>query len=97
MVKLDFDCSKEYVNIGIIGYVDYGKIILIAVIVIVLVKKGLLEVKLYDVIDNVFEEKVCGIIINILYIEYNIEKCYYVYVDCFGYVDYIKNMIIGAV
>lgn len=40
MVKEKFDCFKFYVNIGIIGYVDYGKIILIAVIVIVLLKYG---------------------------------------------------------
>lgn len=40
MVKEKFDRFKEYVNIGIIGYVDYGKIILIVVIVIVLVKNG---------------------------------------------------------
>lgn len=37
MVKEKYDCSKLYVNIGIIGYVDYGKIILIVVIIIVLV------------------------------------------------------------
>lgn len=40
MVKEKFDCFKFYVNIGIIGYVDYGKIILIVVIVIVLLKYG---------------------------------------------------------
>lgn len=51
----------------------------------------------YGVIDKVFEECKCGIIIFIVYIEYLIEVCYYLYVDCFGYVDYIKNMIIGVV
>lgn len=53
--------------------------------------------KVFDQIDNVFEECQCGIIINIVYVEYQIDKWYYVYVDVFGYVDYIKNMIIGVV
>lgn len=52
---------------------------------------------MYDEIDGVLEEKVCGIIIFILYVEYDIFICYYVYVDCLGYVDYVKNMIIGVV
>lgn len=97
MVKVKFECNKLYVNVGIIGYVDYGKIILIVVIVIVCVKKFGGEVKDYVVIDFVLEEKVCGIIINILYVEYDFLICYYVYVDCLGYVDYVKNMIIGVV
>ena len=97
MLCVKFECKKLYVNIGIIGYVDYGKIILIVVIIMILVVVGGLVGKKYDEIDLVLEEKVCGIIINIVYVEYEIEKCYYVYVDCLGYVDYVKNMIIGVV
>lgn len=49
MVKEKFDCFKLYVNIGIIGYVDYGKIILIVVIIIVFYKKfGKGIVMVYD-------------------------------------------------
>lgn len=32
-----------------------------------------------------------------VYVEYSIVVCYYVYIDCLGYVDYVKNMIIGIV
>lgn len=96
MVKEKFNRIKLYVNIGIIGYVDYGKMILSAVILVVFFLKGFVEMKDYDNIDNVFEEKERGIIIVIFYIEYEIENRYYAYVDCLGYVDYVKNMIIGA-
>lgn len=92
-----YECIKFYVNIGIIGYVDYGKIILIVVIIKVLVVKGFVKVEDYFDIDVVLEEKECGIIINIVYVEYEMEKCYYVYIDVLGYVDYVKNMIIGVV
>lgn len=40
MVKEKYERSKLYVNIGIIGYVDYGKIIIIVVIFKVLFDKG---------------------------------------------------------
>lgn len=97
MVKVKFERIKLYVNIGIIGYVDYGKIILIAVIIKVLFFKGKVQFMVYDQIDKVLEERERGIIINIVYVEYEIDVRYYVYVDCSGYVDYVKNMIIGAV
>lgn len=97
MVKEKFNRIKLYVNIGIIGYVDYGKMILSVVILVVFFLKGFVEMKDYDNIDNVFEEKERGIIIVIFYIEYEIENRYYAYVDCLGYVDYVKNMIIGVV
>lgn len=97
MVCEKFECIKLYVNIGIIGYVDYGKIIFIVVIIMVMVVCGGIIGKKYDEIDFLLEEKVCGIIINMVYVEYEIVICYYVYVDCLGYVDYVKNMIIGVV
>lgn len=83
-----------------IGYVDYGKIMFFVVILKVFVDKYLFDINVqcdFVFIDLVLEECQCGIIINILYIEYEILKCYYVYVDVFGYVDYVKNMIIGVV
>lgn len=97
MVKVKFERIKLYVNIGIIGYVDYGKIILIVVIIKVLFFKGKVQFMVYDQIDKVLEERERGIIINIVYVEYEIDVRYYVYVDCLGYVDYVKNMIIGVV
>ncbi|WP_429996362.1 GTP-binding protein, partial [Mycoplasmopsis bovis] len=39
MAKLDFDRSKEHVNIGTIGHVDHGKTTLTAAIATVLAKK----------------------------------------------------------
>lgn len=41
------------------------------------------------------EEKKRGIIINLIFVIYEIENRKYGYIDCFGYKDYIKNMIIG--
>lgn len=38
MVKEKFDWSKLYVNVGMIGYIDYGKMMLMVVIMKVLVK-----------------------------------------------------------
>lgn len=96
-VKKIYVCDKFYVNVGIIGYVDYGKIILIVVIMKILVEGGGVKFKKYEEIDNVLEEWVWGIIINVVYVEYSIVVWYYVYIDCFGYVDYVKNMIIGIV
>lgn len=39
MAKLDFDRSKEHVNVGTIGHVDHGKTTLTAAIATVLAKK----------------------------------------------------------
>lgn len=96
MAKLDFDRSKEHVNIGTIGHVDHGKTTLTAAIATVLAKKGLSEAKSYDAIDNAPEEKARGITINTSHIEYNTEKRHYAHIDCPGHADYIKNMITGA-
>ena len=96
MAKLDFDSSKEHVNIGPIGHVDHGKTTLTAAIATVLAKKGLSEAKDYASIDNAPEEKARGITINTSHIEYETEKRHYAHVDCPGHADYVKNMITGA-
>lgn len=96
MAKLDFDRSKEHVNIGTIGHVDHGKTTLTAAIATVLAKKGLSEARDYASIDNAPEEKARGITINTSHIEYQTEARHYAHVDCPGHADYIKNMITGA-
>ncbi|WAM05287.1 elongation factor Tu [Mycoplasmopsis cynos] len=96
MAKLDFDRSKEHVNVGTIGHVDRGKTTLTAAIATVLAKKGLSEARDYASIDNAPEEKARGITINTSHIEYQTEKRHYAHVDCPGHADYVKNMITGA-
>ncbi|MCU9935203.1 elongation factor Tu [Mycoplasmopsis cynos] len=96
MAKLDFDRSKEHVNVGTIGHVDRGKTTLTAAIATVLAKKGLSEARDYASIDNAPEEKARGITINTSHIEYQTEKRHYAHVDCPGHADYVKNVITGA-
>ncbi|UWV86266.1 elongation factor Tu [Mycoplasmopsis cynos] len=96
MAKLDFDRSKEHVNVGTIGHVDHGKTTLTAAIATVLAKKGLSEARDYASIDNAPEEKARGITINTSHIEYQTEKRHYAHVDCPGHADYVKNVITGA-
>lgn len=93
--KIVYVCDKFVMNIGIIGYVDYGKIILIVVIIKILFEFNQVEVRSYEEIDLSLEEKKRGIIINLIFVIYEIENRKYGYIDCFGYKDYIKNMIIG--
>ncbi|AAT27710.1 elongation factor Tu [[Mycoplasma] mobile] len=97
MAKIDFDRSKEHVNIGTIGHVDHGKTTLTAAIATVLAKhvEGN-EARDYGSIDNAPEERERGITINTSHIEYNTEKRHYAHVDCPGHADYVKNMITGA-
>ncbi|SJZ53987.1 elongation factor Tu [Mycoplasmopsis verecunda] len=96
MAKLDFDRSKEHVNVGTIGHVDHGKTTLTAAIATVLAKKGLSEARDYASIDNAPEERARGITINTSHIEYQTENRHYAHVDCPGHADYVKNMITGA-
>lgn len=96
MAKMDFDRSKEHVNVGTIGHVDHGKTTLTAAIATVLAKKGLSEAKDYASIDNAPEERERGITINTSHIEYQTESRHYAHVDCPGHADYVKNMITGA-
>ncbi|MCU4706661.1 elongation factor Tu [Mycoplasma sp. CSL7503-lung] len=96
MAKLDFDRSKEHVNVGTIGHVDHGKTTLTAAIATVLAKKGLSEARDYASIDNAPEERARGITINTSHIEYQTMSRHYAHVDCPGHADYVKNMITGA-
>ncbi|MGZ9755310.1 elongation factor Tu [Mycoplasma sp. 394] len=96
MAKLEFDRSKEHVNVGTIGHVDHGKTTLTAAIATVLSKKGLSEARDYASIDAAPEERARGITINTAHIEYQTEKRHYAHVDCPGHADYVKNMITGA-
>ncbi|MBN4083702.1 elongation factor Tu [Mycoplasma sp. CSL10137] len=96
MAKLDFDRSKEHVNVGTIGHVDHGKTTLTAAIATVLAKKGLSEARDYASIDNAPEERARGITINTSHIEYQTMTRHYAHVDCPGHADYVKNMITGA-
>lgn len=56
---------------------------------------GIMKVVQFDEIDKVLEEKKRGIIINVVYILYEFKNRCYVYIDCLGYIDFIKNMIMG--
>ncbi|TDV24442.1 translation elongation factor 1A (EF-1A/EF-Tu) [Mycoplasmopsis mustelae] len=96
MAKLDFDRSKEHINVGTIGHVDHGKTTLTAAIATVLSKKGLAQARDYASIDAAPEEQARGITINTAHIEYETEKRHYAHVDCPGHADYVKNMITGA-
>ena len=49
MAKEKFERSKDHVNIGTIGHVDHGKTTLTAAITSVLAKKGLSELRSFDV------------------------------------------------
>ena len=96
MAKEHFDRSKQNVNIGTIGHVDYAKTTLTAAITTVLAKKGLSELRSFDSIDNAPEEKERGITINTSHVEYQTANRHYAHVDCPGHADYVKNMVTGA-
>ena len=49
MAKEKFERKKPHVNIGTIGHVDHGKTTLTAAITTVLAKKGLSEVKSFEI------------------------------------------------
>lgn len=47
------------------------------------------------VLDKFKVERERGIIIDIVFWKFEIEKYYVIVIDVFGYRDFIKNMIIG--
>jgi elongation factor Tu len=96
MSKAKFERSKPHVNVGTIGHVDHGKTTLTAAITKVLGELSGGEFKDYADIDNAPEERERGITISTAHVEYETENRHYVYVDCLGHVDYVKNMITGA-
>ncbi len=57
MAKEKFERSKPHVNIGTIGHVDHGKTTLTAAITTVLGKKGLSEVKSFDLSITLLKKK----------------------------------------
>jgi elongation factor Tu len=96
MAKEKFERTKPHVNVGTIGHVDHGKIILTAAITKYLSMRSLAGLTRFDEIDKAFEEKACGITINASHVEYETVKRHYAHVDCPGHADYVKNMITGA-
>ena len=88
--------GRTQFNIGTIGHIDQGKTTFTAAITKVLNKKGKSQAKGYDQIDMAPEEKARDITINTAHFEYETEKRHYAQIDCPGYADYVKNMIIGA-
>ncbi len=93
---INFERTKNHVNIGTIGHVDHGKTTLTAAITAVLSTKGNAVCKTYQDIDSAPEEKARGITINTSHVEYETDTRHYAHVDCPGHADYIKNMITGA-
>ncbi len=57
MAKEKFERKKPHVNIGTIGHVDHGKTTLTAAITTVLAKKGLSEVKSFDLLIMLLKKK----------------------------------------
>ena len=96
MAKEHYERTKPHVNVGTIGHIDHGKTTLTAAITKVLAEAGLSEVRSFDSIDNVPEEKERGITINTAHVEYQTEKRHYAHVDCPGHADYVKNRVTGA-
>src|SRR5881409_3161805 len=96
MAKQKFERSKPHVNIGTIGHIDHGKMMLTAAITKVLAERGTGKAVSFDEIDKAPEERQRGITINTAHVEYESANRHYAHVDCPGHADYIKNMITGA-
>src|SRR6185369_5065785 len=98
MAKEKFIRSKPHVNVGTIGHIDHGKTTLTASIVKVQSKKNLAkEIKYADIAKGgTVRDETKTVTIAAAHVEYESPKRHYAHVDCFGYVDYIKNMITGA-
>ena len=57
MAKEKFERTKPHVNIGTIGHVDHGKTTLTAAITTVLAKKGLSELRSFDLSTTLLKKK----------------------------------------
>jgi elongation factor Tu len=82
--------------VGTIGHVDHGKTTLTSAITKCLSAEGKAEYMSFDMIDKAPEERIRGITIDTMHVEYESDKRHYAHVDCPGHQDYIKNMITGA-
>lgn len=102
--------EKIYINIVVIGYVDFGKFIIMGYFIykcggidkriIEKFEKEVVEMgkgffKYVWVLDKLKVECECGIIIDIFFWKFEIIKYYIIIIDVFGYCDFIKNMIMG--
>ncbi len=96
MAKKKFERTKPHVNVGTIGHVDHGKTTLTSAITRCLATEGKAQFMSFDEIDKAPEERIRGITIDTMHVEYETDKRHYAHVDCPGHQDYIKNMITGA-
>ena len=96
MAKKKFERTKPHVNVGTIGHVDHGKTTLTSAITKCLATEGKAQFMSFDMIDKAPEERIRGITIDTMHVEYESDKRHYAHVDCPGHQDYIKNMITGA-
>ena len=102
MGKEKFDRNKPHVNVGTIGHVDHGKTTTTAALTMVCATKGWAKAQSYDDIAKASasqgrRDPTKILTIATAHVEYATDKRHYAHVDCPGYVDYIKNMIIGVV
>jgi elongation factor Tu len=96
VAKKKFERTKPHVNVGTIGHVDHGKTTLTSAITKCLATEGKAQFMSFDMIDKAPEERIRGITIDTMHVEYESDKRHYAHVDCPGHQDYIKNMITGA-
>ncbi len=96
VAKKKFERTKPHVNVGTIGHVDHGKTTLTSAITRCLATEGKAQFMSFDEIDKAPEERIRGITIDTMHVEYETDKRHYAHVDCPGHQDYIKNMITGA-
>ncbi len=96
MAKKKFERTKPHVNVGTIGHVDHGKTTLTSAITKCLATEGKAQFLSFEEIDKAPEERIRGITIDTMHVEYETDARHYAHVDCPGHQDYIKNMITGA-
>jgi elongation factor Tu len=96
VAKKKFERTKPHVNVGTIGHVDHGKTTLTSSITKCLATEGKAQFMSFDEIDKAPEERIRGITIDTMHVEYETDNRHYAHVDCPGHQDYIKNMITGA-